>query len=149
MFLTEKTFKTIISSSPLISIDLIIENSNGEYLLGMRNNRPALGFWFVPGGRILKNETMDNAFSRLCQNELGIDLLLRNAEFLGPFEHFYSDSVYCESISTHYVALGYKIYAELDLKDLPKEQHNQYAWFTRDEIINNDLVHEHTKWYIK
>lgn len=41
MFLDEDTFKTIITSTPLISIDLVIKNTGGEYLLGLRNNRPA------------------------------------------------------------------------------------------------------------
>jgi colanic acid biosynthesis protein WcaH len=53
LFLDDTTFKTVIASTPLISIDLVVKNTKGEYLLGYRNNRPAQGFWFVPGGRIL------------------------------------------------------------------------------------------------
>ena len=59
---------------PLISIDLLVQNEHGEYLLGLRNNRPAQGYWFVPGGRVLKNETLDGAFKRLTFEELGIEL---------------------------------------------------------------------------
>ena len=86
MFLDETTFKTVIASTPLISIDLVVKNTKGEYLLGYRNNRPAQGFWFVPGGRILKDETMDDAFIRLCKDELGVALMRQQAFFLGPFE---------------------------------------------------------------
>ena len=50
------TFKTVIASTPLISIDLVIKNNTGRILLGKRTNRPAQGFWFVPGGRVLKDE---------------------------------------------------------------------------------------------
>jgi colanic acid biosynthesis protein WcaH len=39
MFLDDTTFKTVIASTPLISIDLVIKNTKGEYLLGYRNNR--------------------------------------------------------------------------------------------------------------
>ncbi|WP_338062250.1 NUDIX domain-containing protein [Vibrio variabilis] len=70
MYLDKETFTTVIESTPLVSIDLLIENSKGQVLLGLRNNRPAQGFWFVPGGRILKNEKLDDAFMRLCQEEL-------------------------------------------------------------------------------
>ena len=68
------TFETVVASTPLISIDLLVQNEHGEYLLGLRNNRPAQGYWFVPGGRVLKNETLDGAFKRLTFEELGIEL---------------------------------------------------------------------------
>jgi colanic acid biosynthesis protein WcaH len=40
MFLSENTFETVIASTPLISIDLVVKNSQGQYLLGYRNNKP-------------------------------------------------------------------------------------------------------------
>ncbi len=49
------TFKTVINSTPLISVDLVIKNNEGQILLGKRTNRPAKGFWFVPGGWVLKD----------------------------------------------------------------------------------------------
>lgn len=52
MFLSQEDFATVVRSTPLISIDLIVENERGEFLLGKRTNRPAQGFWFVPGGRV-------------------------------------------------------------------------------------------------
>ncbi|TOB15241.1 NUDIX domain-containing protein, partial [Vibrio parahaemolyticus] len=55
--LDEQTFKLVVASTPLVSIDLIIRNSKRQILLGQRTNRPAQGFWFVPGGRICKDET--------------------------------------------------------------------------------------------
>jgi len=71
MYLDTKTFKTVIASTPLIAIDLIVVNERKEILLGKRLNQPAKNYWFVPGGRILKNETLDNAFKRLTLTELG------------------------------------------------------------------------------
>jgi colanic acid biosynthesis protein WcaH len=64
MFLEKDTFKTVIASTPLVSIDLVVTNQNGEALLGKRLNRPAKDFWFVPGGRILKEESLAAAFRR-------------------------------------------------------------------------------------
>ncbi|HCB8003312.1 TPA: GDP-sugar hydrolase WbdI, partial [Escherichia coli] len=52
MFITSDKFREIIKLVPLVSIDLLIENENGEYLFGLRNNRPAKNYFFVPGGRI-------------------------------------------------------------------------------------------------
>jgi colanic acid biosynthesis protein WcaH len=149
MFLDDTTFKTVIASTPLISIDLVVKNTKGEYLLGYRNNRPAQGFWFVPGGRILKNETMDDAFIRLCKNELGVSLIRQQANFLGPFEHFYSDYVFGEDVATHYVVLGYALTIDIDLASLPQDQHNQYRWANKAQLLADEKVHIHSKWYFQ
>jgi len=150
MYLDKDTFKTVIDSTPLISIDFLVKNSKGNYLLGYRNNRPARGFWFVPGGRILKNETLANAFKRLCKNELGIEAIIQQAKLIGPFDHFYDDYVFGEGVSTHYVALGFliDIDIDIDIDSLPNDQHNQYAWFSEEEVMVQEDVHKHSKWYL-
>lgn len=149
MYLDKQTFTTVIDSTPLISIDLVIENSQGQALLGLRNNKPAQGFWFVPGGRVLKNETLNNAFTRLCKEELGVEFTRQQAEFVGTFEHFYDDCVFNDLISTHYIVLGYKLSIDLDIENLPLLQHNQYQWFDVGAIALSDKVHLHTKWYFE
>ena len=63
MFLDKSTFTTVIDSSPLVSIDLVVLDREGNVLLGERLNRPAQGYWFVPGGRITKNESLADALT--------------------------------------------------------------------------------------
>jgi colanic acid biosynthesis protein WcaH len=149
MFLDESTFKTVISNAPLISIDLVVKNSQGQYLLGYRTNRPAQNYWFVPGGRIHKNEPMDAAFFRLTEAELGIKLERQSARFLGPYEHFYDDYVFGQDVSTHYVVLAYEITIDIALVNLPAEQHSQYQWFEKSELMERGDVHQHSKWYFE
>ena len=74
MWLDLPTFNTVVASTPLVAIDLVVMKPGGETLLGLRVNRPAYGFWFVPGGRVQKNESLDSAFRRLTQEELGARL---------------------------------------------------------------------------
>ena len=147
MFLEQDVFVKVIDSTPLISIDLIIENTKGKYLLGLRTNKPAQGYWFVPGGRVLKNETLDNAFIRLAKEELGIDCSRNNAQHLGVYEHFYEDCVFDDKISTHYVVLGYKILEDINIEKLPQSQHQKYVWLTKEELLAHSNVHLHSKWY--
>ena len=141
------TFTTVIKSAPLVSIDLIIQNNEGKVLLGYRNNRPAKGFWFVPGGRILKDESMASAFKRLTLNELGAEFSISQAHFIGPFEHFYTDNVTEEDFSTHYVVLGYRLNLDESQLQLPHDQHSQYTWMTVDELLAHPNVHKHSRWY--
>ena len=147
MFLSTDTFKQIIDKTPLISIDLIVKNHQGNVLLGKRTNAPAKNYWFVPGGRIQKNESLNSAFARLCQEELGIQANRSDARLLGPYEHFYNDSVFSDDISTHYVVLGYELTVDIELANLPAAQHAQYQWFSLDTLLASDFVHPHTKWY--
>lgn len=147
MYLSENKFKSVIKNTPLISIDLIVENENNQILLGLRLNKPAKGFWFVPGGRIVKNETMAQAFSRLTKDELGVELQLSNATLIGPFEHFYDDNFSGDDFSTHYVVLGYRIKLDILLSQLPINQHGQYRWFDVTTLLDADDVHRYTKFY--
>lgn len=147
MYLEEETFKMVIAATPLISIDLLVKNSAGQYLLGYRNNRPAQGYWFVPGGRILKNESITDAFKRLCQQELGGEYSLSDAKSHGVFEHFYDDSVFDQTVSTHYVVLAYEIVINENNLCLPTEQHSRFKWLLNDQILQTEDVHLHSRWY--
>jgi colanic acid biosynthesis protein WcaH len=146
MFLDDGLFSKIIESTPLISIDLVIRNSRHEVLLGRRNNRPARGYWFVPGGRIQKNESLKNAFLRLTEQELGESLSIDSAKIINVYDHFYTDSVFGDYPSTHYVAVAYELEVNR-LDHLPLQQHSDYAWFTIADISSSEFVHKHTKAY--
>jgi colanic acid biosynthesis protein WcaH len=146
------TFKTVIASTPLISIDLIVRNKLQQVLLGRRINKPAQGYWFVPGGRIFKNEPVRDAFKRLLKTELGVDELkinTHNSAFKGIYQHFYTDNVAGSNFSTHYIVLAYGIEVECFLDILPKDQHCNYKWLSEKAILIDDRVHKHTKWYFK
>ncbi|MEO1945342.1 MAG: hypothetical protein ABGY11_13660 [Candidatus Thioglobus sp.] len=62
--LDDATFKTVVGSAPLVSIDILLKK-DGKVLLGKRVNKPARGYFFSTGGRINKNETIDNAMARV------------------------------------------------------------------------------------
>jgi colanic acid biosynthesis protein WcaH len=141
------TFKTVIASTPLISIDLIVRNGKQEILLGERLNRPAQGYWFVPGGRVLKNEPLEITFKRLLNDELGIEG--HAPRFKGVYQHFYDDNMAGCDFGTHYVVLAYEINVNYALNQLPKEQHGRYNWFSESKLLQNKNVHEHAKWYFQ
>lgn len=143
--LEEKTFKKILDSTPLVSIDILLKK-NDKVLLGKRINKPAQGLFFSIGGRIYKNETIHNAVSRIAQSELNLKLKYP-LEFIGVFEHFYNDSIY-EKVSTHYVNIAYTYEIE-QTPNLPTEQHSDYKWFSVSELLISDQVHRYTKDYFR
>ena len=148
-FLNNQAFTEVIDRTPLVSIDLVVENEKGEILFGLRTNRPAQGYWFVPGGRILKDETLNEAFLRLTSNELGVEISRSDACLLDICEHFYDDSVMGAAPSTHYVVAGYHLKVEQNSLALPiGDQHNEYKWCAKELVKSDATVHKHSSDYM-
>ena len=147
MFLSAGDFATVVRATPLISIDLIVENQAGEFLLGQRTQRPAQNFWFVPGGRVQKGETLEQAFARLTEAELGTAFTLQGGEFYGVWQHFYDDNFSGPEFSTHYIVLGFRLRVDADALQLPDAQHSDYQWLTPEELLVRDDVHDNSRAY--
>lgn len=143
------TFKTIVKHTPLVSIDLLVVNPEEKLLLGWRINSPAKNSWFVPGGRIIKDETIHQAFRRISLSELGIEMDISKGSFLGVYEHIYPMENFCESkdFSTHYIVLGFRIDIAGNLSDLPVLQHKSYRWVAIPEVLSDPDIHQNVKNY--
>lgn len=146
--LDDALFSSVVANTPLVSIDLVVRNSEGNVLLGQRTNRPALGMWFVPGGRIFKDELISDAFLRIAREELGAESPMNDGQFLGVYEHFYPDNYSGDAFSTHYVVLAYQLDLDISLNDLPQIQHDHYRWWERKEMMDSEEVHLHSRWYL-
>lgn len=150
--LPQRRFNWLRRVAPLISIDLIIQDSDGRILLGLRKNPPAEHTWFVPGGRIEKDERLGSAFRRITQAEIG-DVLasvkFEDAQRLGAFDHIYPEEESGLPGSTvHYVALGYRVQTDrIRIACLPDTQHSEWRWATASDIRNDESVHRNTKQY--
>lgn len=148
MRLEQQDFLKVINDTPLVAIDLIVKDERGAVLLGLRKNKPAQGFWFVPGGRIYKDERVSEALARIGREELGISLSQQGIKFLGVFEHLYEENFAGEpGISTHYVVLGCEVLKPISLDQLPVSQHEEWRFWTVDELMESTEVHPYTKAY--
>jgi colanic acid biosynthesis protein WcaH len=149
--LARPEFLDVVRLTPLISIDLIVVDVCGRVLLGRRVNRPARGTWFVPGGRIHKDESLSGAFSRIVCEELGLANVSHNtACFRGVFEHHNDDNFAgAADISTHYIVLGYMLLLRDPTPIGRFEQHSDYVWMAPSELLACPDVHENTKAYFR
>ena len=145
--ISSSDFKQAIKSMPLITIDFICSNAEGEILLGKRINKPAQGYYFTPGGRIFKNEKTIDAISRLAKKELGIEVSIADLKFNGIYDHFFSDSIF-DTIDLHCVNIAFE-YDIKNISNLPYQQHEDYHFFSRAEIAENPEVHEYVQWYFE
>ena len=157
MLLNTQEFANFVSNGPLISIDICIQKKR-KILLGKRKNSPAKNFYFVPGGRIIKDEKIDDAIVRLLISEIGYKFKknnIKNRKFIGFFEHFYKDNFQGNTkYGTHYVVLSFLI----DHNNIEKmvnvnkntEQHSKYIWYCLDKKEPENLkIHKYALDYIK
>ena len=136
-YLPHDTLLTVVRHTPLVSIDLVCRNARGEVLLGLRQNRPAQGTWFVPGGRILKDERVAEALRRIAA-----------ARPLGVFEHLYPDNFSgTADVTTHYVVLAYEVTVGEDSVRSLDSQHSALQWWPVGALLACDAVHVNTRAY--
>lgn len=147
MILDKDKLTQVVKNTPLVSIDIIVRDGNNRYLLGNRINEPAKGYWFVPGGRISKNETLADAFKNISERELGMRLEIADANFLGVHEHMYDQNFAEEKgFGTHYVVLAFEVFVKnLNTNTLPSIQHREWKLVTLEALRECAGVHENTK----
>ena len=147
--LPQREFLEVVARAPLVSIDLIVRDGAGRVLLGLRRNAPARGCWFVPGGCVRKNETLDAAFARITHDELGVAARRADARLLGVFEHFYDENMGDQpGFGTHYVVLGHALPQGM-MVEPPPEQHSEYRWLSVEGLLDDPSVHQYTKAYFR
>lgn len=114
-------YEIIARNVPITSVDLLVHHDGG-LVVGRRQNEPAKGSWFVPGGTVLKGETLREAIHRVAQSELGVDVVID--ERLGSYEHFY-DAAETDGIdSKQYLATAFVVTPRNSALE-PDDQHDQ------------------------
>ena len=147
MELTEDKLREVVALTPLVSIDLLVRDAFGKILLGRRKNHPGEGYWFVPGRRIRKGETLQQALVETCREELHVDTDPDALRLVDAFDHMYPEIFTGEHADggTHYVVLLYELDAKIDVARLPLHQHSEYAWMSVEELLSSDRVHPNAK----
>ena len=154
-WLTPEAFTAACAALPLVSVDLFVVRPAGpgsELLLGLRNNSPAQGWWFTPGGRARKNEPLGRTLERVAADEIGLAPgPAENARLIGAWDHFYPDSAFAGTVSTHYVNLAYLLQVSravgdsLELATEPGSQHSAWKWVPLREVSKSAEVHDNVK----
>jgi colanic acid biosynthesis protein WcaH len=145
--LSEKEYLDVIERTTLTAVDLIFLYNN-KILLGYRNNHPAKGFWFTPGGRTGKMEKNEDALIRVALNECGINLSKEDYQLLGVYDHIYENNFSNQDFGTHYVVSAFLI----ELKNFPDlkhdSQHSEFIWEDINNVESNPNIHPNVKRYI-
>lgn len=137
-YLTASEYETVVKSVPIFCVDLVIIKNN-KVLLIKRNNKPMKGKYFTPGGRILKNETIEEAIKRKGKEELGIDLEKKSQ--LATYEFFFKDSQ-VKNIAIHGVGGFYHCISKDEKYKINLDRFaTEYKW----EHISSENLHQSLK----
>lgn len=79
-FIKQELYDRILENVPIACVDIAIV-ANGAVLLVRRNDPPARGQLWVPGGRVEKGEMMAETARRKAREEVGIEC------HVGPIVH--------------------------------------------------------------
>jgi colanic acid biosynthesis protein WcaH len=118
----DKLYNQIIKSIPIVCVDAFIVSEN-KILLLKRNNEPAKNEWWVPGGRVLLNETLIDGILRKVKDEtnLTIDVVSE----LGFTETIFENK---HTINICFLAKS------LDSTIVLNEEHSDWKWFDIDNL---------------
>jgi colanic acid biosynthesis protein WcaH len=149
-FISDGELSAVVRLAPLVSIDFVIRNPKSQVLLGLRNNAPARGFYFVPGGMVMKDERIHDAFARILKRETNYSATPGDARFLGVYEHFYAENRFGEAgYGTHYVVQGYELKPGNTAALIADDQHSELRWWDEPDLLASPQVHDNTKAYFR
>ena len=80
-----ETWHDIVANVPIVPVDVIVRHEGS--VLGKRTNVPGRGEWFVLGGRVRKNETLDAAIHRVAESEFGVVVRPESFRFTPDDQH--------------------------------------------------------------
>jgi 8-oxo-dGTP diphosphatase len=107
---------------------IILENTKGEFLLALRDNKPGIPFpnhWDLIGGHVEEGETPDEALVREVKEELDIDL--KEYTFFKMYECLTGDAYE----NTKYI---YKGNINIPIEEITLLEGERPRYFTREEI---------------
>ncbi len=143
-------FKNIVRDTVLVSLDLLLINERGEVLVGRRKHGPARDCIFVPGGRVMKGETLSAALQRVAMHETGLTVSPDDAVLHGIYDHIYADSCFDDpAISTQYVVIACRCPVKSGAPIIADQQHESLHFMSIADLMANGEVHSYTKSYFQ
>ncbi|MDE1970795.1 MAG: NUDIX domain-containing protein [Patescibacteria group bacterium] len=127
-FLKKERYKKVYEVAPIFCVDLVVVCGN-EFLLGKRTHDPEKGKWFLPGGRIYKMESFDQAVKRKVKEELNIRVPKKDFEFL-MLGSVISEQAPFGNGPFHAVIGVYKVHVRNKNRVQADAQHSEFAWFS-------------------
>ena len=134
-FIPDEDYQKIMQTMPIPTVDIVIFHPDKtKVLLFLRKNKPAQGYYYALGGRIIKGESLTESALRKAKEELHLTLEENDLIFGGVIDEFFDDSRFLD-IPMHSLNIffGYILRDENHIT-LDKTQFETTKWFERDDV---------------
>jgi len=137
MFIQEELYSKFVELMPIACVDILVHQGD-KILFIKRNQEPAKGQWWVIGGRLDKNETMEQCALRKCKEEIGLDVVIEKK--IGVYDEFFDTSI--QGPSTHTVCVAFLATPIGNIDDFAVDS-------TSDSGIVTNVIDERLDPYVK
>ena len=110
-------YELILDVLPIASVEAIISKGNSLLFLRRQNN-PAKGEWWFPGGRIRKGETLGEALYREVKEETGLEVI--ESELVNVYSRIFDER--------HDIAIAYLCKCQVG-NIILNDEHSEYKYF--------------------
>jgi colanic acid biosynthesis protein WcaH len=135
-------YREILERMPLLCVDVIVTNGDGEILLVKRVNEPLKGSWWVPGGRVLKGESLEEAARRKVLEETALSLI--NVAPVGYYESLFREDPLELTSGLHAVSVVFQGEANAGRIELD-DQSSDYRF--SNELPQHFHIHYFKEWH--
>lgn len=124
-------YKLIHKNMPIACVDIILKTTNGQFLLVKRNNEPCKNQMWLVGGRVKRNESLEDAAERKVKEEIGIKIN-NPQKVAGGYETVFSEDPFGHGQGTHTINTCYlaEISDEESSKIKLDRLHSEYQLFS-------------------
>jgi colanic acid biosynthesis protein WcaH len=123
---------------PILCVDVVV-GYNNKILLIKRTREPALGQWWLPGGRVVKGEDIKQAAIRLVKDETGI--LIKYPILLGYDQTKFDADPFGHGKGTHTVNFVFCAKApEMSMLSVALDNnHSDHGFFDYETIYSGQM----------
>jgi ADP-ribose pyrophosphatase YjhB (NUDIX family) len=111
-----RLYKKIVEVMPIPTVDAITTYKK-KFLLLLRNNSPVKDNWWLPGGRIMRNENFDMAVLRQLYEETDLKGWIKRR--VGVINQIFPE--------VHTISIYYHVEVDDD-EVILNEEHREYRW---------------------
>jgi len=138
-FIEEELYKRIIEKIPIPTVDIVIFSKDlKRVLLFKRENDPAKGVYYTPGGRIFKEEEPIECAVRKMKEELSLDAVETDLRYGGAIFERFENCFFSEEIGASFMNMFYYFILEDERNLRLDSQHSESMWF---EVSDKNIFH--------
>lgn len=142
--LGQELFLTISSLVPIVNVDLLVYNEQGQFLLTKRNDPHCGKGWHVPGGCVRFKETCEERIRKVALKELGIKDITFDKNPIKVFEIIHNDKrpISNQNERAHFITLVYKCHVDdscqINNRELTEDDAGFIRWFDKlpDDLLS-------------